>query len=151
LYGTSIALGVSGKFDEGPSAEAASDKVIASASPVVSISPSPVPGPTVTVTVTVTSTVTVTATVTQTSGSNSGAAAAGTIEDGTYTVGVDISPGTYRPMANVSSMCYWAIYKSGTNGGTIIENDIPGGGRTTVTLSNGQDFHTMDCGTWAKQ
>ncbi|NEC92949.1 hypothetical protein G3I71_46130, partial [Streptomyces sp. SID12501] len=37
------------------------------------------------------------------------------IHDGTWTVGVDIAPGTYRTIEPVSGTCYWAIYKSGTN------------------------------------
>ena len=73
-----------------------------------------------------------------------------TIEDGTWTVGVDLKAGKYRVTANVSSDCYWAIYKSGTNGENIIANDIPGGGRPTVTLKVGQDFNTSNCGTWKK-
>ncbi|HET7415313.1 MAG TPA: hypothetical protein VFI97_06410 [Arthrobacter sp.] len=73
------------------------------------------------------------------------------ISEGTWTVGVDIEPGTYRTTDNVRSSCYWAILVSGTNGDDIITNDIPGGGRPTVNLSEGQDFTTNRCGTWAKQ
>ncbi|WP_051479128.1 hypothetical protein [Arthrobacter sp. H5] len=77
--------------------------------------------------------------------------AANTISDGTWTVGTDIEPGTYRSAADVGSSCYWGIYESGTNGSNIIENDIPGGGRPTVTLSAGQDFNSTRCGDWEKQ
>jgi hypothetical protein len=72
-----------------------------------------------------------------------------TIEDGTWTVGVDVPPGTYRPKAAAGEDCYWAILKSGTNGDDIISNNV-GGGRPTVTLKKGQDFETARCGTWAK-
>ena len=65
--------------------------------------------------------------------------------------GVDIAPGTYRSTADVGSRCYWAILASGTNGDDIIANDIPGGGRPTVTLAEGQDFETKRCGTWEPQ
>jgi hypothetical protein len=74
-----------------------------------------------------------------------------TIREGTWTVGVDIAAGTYRTTDSVGSTCYWGIYTSGTNGDDIITNDIPGGGRPTVTLSKGQDFNTTRCGTWEKQ
>lgn len=77
--------------------------------------------------------------------------AANTISNGTWTVGVDIAPGTYRSNEPVGSTCYWGIYRTGTNGGDIIENDIPGGGRPTVTLSQGQDFNSTRCGSWTKQ
>jgi hypothetical protein len=79
------------------------------------------------------------------------AKAASTVGDGTWTVGSDIEPGTYRAVAAVGSTCYWGIYQSGTNGSKIIENDIPGGGRPVVTLSPGQDFNSTRCGKWEKQ
>lgn len=77
--------------------------------------------------------------------------AANTVTDGTWVVGTDIEPGTYRASADVGSSCYWGIYKSGTNGGTIIENDLPGGGRPSVALAPGQDFKSSRCGSWEKQ
>lgn len=77
--------------------------------------------------------------------------AANTIGDGTWTVGTDIEPGTYRAVEAVGSSCYWGIYRSGSNGGDIIENDIPGGGRPVVALSAGQDFNSTRCGKWEKQ
>lgn len=76
--------------------------------------------------------------------------AANTITDGVWTVGVDIDPGTYRAKA-VSGTCYWEITASGSNGYDIVENDLPGGGNPTVTLSEGQDFTTQRCGEWRKQ
>ena len=78
--------------------------------------------------------------------------AANTITEGMWTVGVDIEPGTYRTKEAVSTgSCYWSIFRSGTNGGDIIENDIVNGGFPTVTLSEGQDFTTQRCGSWVKQ
>lgn len=77
--------------------------------------------------------------------------AANTVGEGTWVVGVDIAAGTYRSDDNVGSDCYWGIYRSGTNGDDILENDIPGGGRPMVTLSEGQDFQTRRCGSWSKQ
>lgn len=80
--------------------------------------------------------------------------AGATIEDGTWTVGEDgIVAGTYKVTTRTESgaMCYWKISKSGTNGASIIKNDIVTGGRPTVVLKKGQDFTTQDCGTWAKK
>jgi hypothetical protein len=76
--------------------------------------------------------------------------AASQIKDGTWTVGVDIEPGTYRTADAVTSMCYWAILKTGTNGADIIQNDLPKGGFPSVTLKAGQDFENS-CGVWTKQ
>lgn len=77
--------------------------------------------------------------------------AADTISDGTWTVGTNVSPGTYTTAADVGSSCYWGIYRSGSNGDDILQNDLPGGGRPTVTLSEGQDFKSSRCGKWEKQ
>ncbi|MCC9204136.1 hypothetical protein [Arthrobacter sp. zg-Y769] len=77
--------------------------------------------------------------------------AANTISDGTWTVGSNVSPGTYTTAADVGSRCYWGIYRSGSNGDDILQNDIPGGGRPTVTLAEGQDFKSSNCGKWVKQ
>ncbi|HEY4753429.1 MAG TPA: hypothetical protein VIH37_09100, partial [Candidatus Limnocylindrales bacterium] len=71
--------------------------------------------------------------------------------EGMWTVGADIEPGTYRTKEPVTTDCYWAIYRSGTNGDDIIQNDIVTGGTPRVTLSAGQDFNTQRCGDWVKQ
>lgn len=73
-----------------------------------------------------------------------------TIDEGVWTVGLDISPGTYRVAAPVEDDCYWAITKSGSNGEDIISNHIVSGGRPTVVLKRGQDFESSRCGTWEK-
>jgi hypothetical protein len=73
------------------------------------------------------------------------------VEDGVWTVGVDMPAGKYRTTANVDSRCYWQISKTGGDGlGDIVANDLPGGGRPQVTLKAGQDFKTDNCGTWHK-
>jgi Flp pilus assembly protein TadG len=77
--------------------------------------------------------------------------AANTINEGTWTVGVDVEPGTYRTKDPVSGTCYWAIFQSGTNKDNIVQNDIVKGGSPTVTISAGQDFETSRCGSWVKQ
>lgn len=78
-------------------------------------------------------------------------AAANQFGNGTWTVGVDIEPGTYRTTEAVTQTCYWGIYRSGTNKDDIIQNDLVTGGFPTVTLSAGQDFESSRCGTWARQ
>lgn len=77
-------------------------------------------------------------------------AAAVTIEDGIWTVGDDFPAGTYKVRDALTEMCYWGIYKSGTNQATIVDNDIVTGGKPTVTLKRGQDFKSSGCGTWVK-
>lgn len=79
--------------------------------------------------------------------------AANTVTEGTWTVGVDISAGTYRlkAPADKAAMCYWSITRTGSNGDDIISNDIVTGGRPSVRLSKGQDFTTQDCGDWIRQ
>jgi hypothetical protein len=77
--------------------------------------------------------------------------AADSIREGTWTVGVDVAPGTYRTEAAVTGRCYWAITRSGTNGSDIVQNDNVSGGFPTVTLREGQDFENSRCGTFIKQ
>lgn len=101
-------------------------------------------------TVTVSATAAAPSTAPATTKASPAAPKAVTVDDGVWTVGVDIPVGRYRTTANVSDGCYWAITKSGTNGETIIANDLPSGGRPSVTLKAGQDFDTERCGTWAK-
>lgn len=76
---------------------------------------------------------------------------ANTINEGTWTVGVDVEPGTYRTTGPVTGTCYWAIFRSGTNKDDIVQNDIVKGGSPTVTIAAGQDFETSRCGSWVKQ
>lgn len=73
-----------------------------------------------------------------------------TITEGVWTVGLDIEPGTYRVTEEIDSeqFCYWAIFESGTNQQDIITNSIPTGGYPQVTLEEGQDFESSDCGIW---
>jgi uncharacterized membrane-anchored protein YhcB (DUF1043 family) len=77
--------------------------------------------------------------------------AANSIGEGIWTVGKDVSPGTYRTSTAVSGDCYWSITKTGSNGSDIIQNGIPTGGFPSVTLSVGQDFTNQGCGTFVKQ
>ncbi|MCR6492716.1 hypothetical protein [Cellulomonas sp. P24] len=83
-------------------------------------------------------------------GATEKAVAASRVGVGTWTVGVDIQPGTYRAAEAVTGSCYWAIYRSGSNGNDILQNDIVQGGFPTVTLKDGQDFKN-GCGDFVKQ
>lgn len=73
-----------------------------------------------------------------------------TIDEGVWTVGVDIPPGTYQVIDPVEDECYWSITTTGSNGDDIISNDVVSGGRPSVTLEIGQDFENNRCGTWER-
>ncbi|GAB2769216.1 hypothetical protein [Streptomyces bullii] len=74
--------------------------------------------------------------------------------DGTYVVGTEIEPGTYRtggPQDSAIPNCYWARL-SGTSGepNEIIANGNTAG-PTTVTISaSDRAFQTTGCETWKK-
>lgn len=71
-----------------------------------------------------------------------------TIDDGTWEVGADIAPGTYR--AAGGDLCYWEILKGPPHGDdidNILENDVASK-NVVVTLSQGQWFNTDGCGQW---
>jgi len=70
------------------------------------------------------------------------------IADGTYTVGKDLGPGTYRT-APRSKDCYWSRT---TGGGDIIANDFVGFAPdgVTVTINAGEGFESNNCGVWTK-
>ena len=68
--------------------------------------------------------------------------------DGTWQVGTDVAPGTYRARGGES--CYWAILNGPPRGDS--DNIDENGGFTSnvvVTLSEGQWFETNDCGDWS--
>ena len=64
--------------------------------------------------------------------------------DGTWHVGVDINPGTYKVTA--VSECYWSI-NADPNGSDILENNISSGPQTVV-VEAGQFFEVSRCGEW---
>jgi hypothetical protein len=68
--------------------------------------------------------------------------------DGTYLVGADIAPGTYRTKAPADG-CYWARLK-GTSGssGDIIANSFGSGWQVVTIASTDKAFKTTGCGTW---
>lgn len=69
---------------------------------------------------------------------------------GTYVVGTDIEPGTYRTDGG-GSLCYWARLSGGGGGfGDIIANDNVDGPTTVVISPTDWGFENSRCGTWTK-
>jgi hypothetical protein len=75
-----------------------------------------------------------------------------TFGQGTWTVGTDLEPGTYRTTKAVVGDCSWKITRTGSNGKDSIAYDyFVKGGFPQVALAEGQTFNTDGCGDWAKQ
>jgi hypothetical protein len=70
--------------------------------------------------------------------------------DGTWEVGTDIQPGTYRTREG-SGSCYWARL-SGFGGslGEIIANENSSGPAVVTISSKDKGFESRRCGTWTK-
>jgi hypothetical protein len=70
-------------------------------------------------------------------------------DDGTYRVGAEIKPGTYK--APGGGGCYWERMRDFEGGlNSIIANESPAGS-TTVTIKSGdKGFKTHGCGTWKR-
>lgn len=68
---------------------------------------------------------------------------------GTYLVGEDIQPGTYRTTLDGSSSCYWARL-AGLSGelGDIIANDNVSGQAFVTIAETDVAFETSRCGEW---
>jgi hypothetical protein len=109
-------------------------------------------GPTQTAT-TVTSKVEITKTVTVTYPSPGPSVPKTTMEtDGTYRVGPDIVPGTYRtagPSPHGESDCYWERLDS-LNPNHIITNNISTDPQVVTIQSSDTAFLTRSCQTWQK-
>lgn len=69
--------------------------------------------------------------------------------DGTYIVGTDIAPGTYR--APGGDTCYWER-ESSLSGSSddIIANNLSPGQQTVTIAASDKGFKTQGCGTWTK-
>lgn len=77
---------------------------------------------------------------------------AGTIPgNGTYVVGTDIQPGTYKSAGPASVICYYARLKdtSGDFQSIISNNTSQGAATVTIAASDGA-FETTGCQTWTK-
>ena len=71
------------------------------------------------------------------------------IDDGTWQVGTDIQPGTYR--APGGGTCYWEIRTKPDNGNGSTDGIKDNGlsdSNPVVTLASGEWFKTRSCGTW---
>jgi hypothetical protein len=71
---------------------------------------------------------------------------------GTYQVGVDIAPGTYRTAGpSGSTSCYWARLRDLSGGGNnIIANDLQQGPTVAAIAASDAAFTTAGCQTWTK-
>jgi hypothetical protein len=72
--------------------------------------------------------------------------------DGTYRVGTDIVPGTYRtagPSPQGESDCYWARLDS-LNSSHIIKNNISTGPEVVTIQPSDTAFLTRSCQPWQK-
>jgi hypothetical protein len=72
--------------------------------------------------------------------------------DGTYRVGTDIVPGTYRsagPSPEGESDCYWARLSS-LNTTHIIDSDISTGPQVVMIQPSDRAFSTRSCQPWQK-
>jgi hypothetical protein len=67
--------------------------------------------------------------------------------NGTFAVGTDIVPGTYRTAGGNS--CYWARLRS-LDTGDVIDNNISDGPQVVRILPSDAAFMTRDCGAWQK-
>jgi hypothetical protein len=117
--------------------------------PVTPPSATPLP-PLVTPTPIVTSAPTIVPTPTATATSS---APATTISHGTYLVGTDVMPGTYKTTgaAGIGS-CYWARLKDTSgNFNAIIANGISRGPITVTISATDGAFTTSGCKTWRRQ
>ena len=75
--------------------------------------------------------------------------------EGTYRVGADIAPGTYRTAGPKPSssfpLCYWERQSdlSGTFGAIIANENLQGPGVVTIAASD-KGFKTSGCQTWSQ-
>lgn len=67
--------------------------------------------------------------------------------DGTYVVGREVAPGTYRTLGGDN--CYWARLAD-AGGATTLANDNATGPVVVTLLSSDGAFQSKGCGTWSK-
>lgn len=69
--------------------------------------------------------------------------------DGTYVVGLDIAPGTWRTAGQ--SGCYWARLKDLTGDmGSLLANENSPGSAVVAIAATDKGFTSRRCGTWTK-
>jgi hypothetical protein len=70
--------------------------------------------------------------------------------DGTYQVGTDVQPGTYRTRAG-SPNCYWERLKNFTGGmNGILANGVTSAPAIVTIEPTDAGFNSQGCGTWTK-
>lgn len=71
------------------------------------------------------------------------------ITDGTYLVGSEIPPGTYKSDGGGSTLCY---ADTQDKAGNILQQEVAGGGEAVVIriASSAYTFKSSDCGSWKK-
>lgn len=76
-------------------------------------------------------------------------ARAPTMGEGTYAVGIDILPGTYKTAGE--SACYWARLRGfGGSVASVIANDNTSGPAIVTIASTDRGFTSHGCGTWTR-
>jgi len=73
--------------------------------------------------------------------------------NGTYAVGGDVQPGTYRSAgpADSTGICYWARLKDTTGDmDSIIANDVGKGPQVVTVKKTDGAFSTRGCATWTR-
>lgn len=76
-------------------------------------------------------------------------APAGQLADGTYVVGTDIAPGTYRTAGGPH--CYWARLKGfGGASGDVVTNGLPTATELVTVAPSDVGFTSRGCGAWTK-
>lgn len=72
-----------------------------------------------------------------------------TIDDGTWTAGVDFTPGKYEVTAT-AKLCTWQVYTGEQPNVTYVDPGHIGPGHYVFTFKTGQHLLTQGCGTWVK-
>lgn len=73
-----------------------------------------------------------------------------TFGNGTYLVGEDVAPGTYRspaPQDGVIKLCYWDVQDAS---GKILDQGVANEGPSRATLKAGRTFTSNGCEDWSK-
>ncbi|MEU7407900.1 hypothetical protein AB0B40_00980 [Streptomyces sp. NPDC042638] len=72
-------------------------------------------------------------------------------DGGTFKVGTDIAPGTYRSTGNAGGSCSWERTRNAGHGlePVIAGNHVTGTAVVTISPSDGY-FRTTGCGDWKK-
>jgi hypothetical protein len=65
-------------------------------------------------------------------------------EDGFYTVGVEIAPGTWES-TGTEDLCYWAVLDQNQD---IIKNHLGLAGGSVTISADAYEVQFRDCGTW---